>query len=55
MEGFSLKLLTQNIASSQKVERIIDILKIIRPDILLLQEVTLTTAQLQAAVQHFKN
>ena len=46
----TFKLVSRNIASSKRLERIIDIVKSEKPDLLLLQEVTLTTAQLQAAV-----
>ena len=47
----AFKLVSRNIASSKKLERIIDIVKSEKPDLLLLQEVTLTTAQLKAVVQ----
>ena len=49
MEGF--KLVSRNIASSKRLERIIDIVKRENPDLLLLQEVTLTTSQLKAVLQ----
>ena len=49
MEGF--RLLSCNIASSKKMERIIDIVKSKKPDLLLLQEVTLSTAQFQAVLE----
>ena len=45
------KLMSRNIASSQRLERIVDYLKSDKPDLLLLQEVTLTTSQLQEAVK----
>ena len=51
MEGPKFKCISQNIASSRKVERIVDILKRSCPDLLLLQEVTLTTDQLKTAVK----
>ena len=54
MAANSFKTISQNIASSKKVERITEILKRQKPDIMLLQEVTLTTAQLQAAVLPFQ-
>lgn len=48
MEGF--RLVSRNIASSKRLERIIDIVKSEKPDVLLLQEVSLTTAELQAVL-----
>ena len=48
------KMVSRNIASSQRLERIIDCLKSERPDLLLLQEITLTTAQLQATVEQLQ-
>ena len=51
MEGPRLKIISQNIASSRKVEKISDIIKRSSPDLLLMQEVTLSTAQLKEAVQ----
>ena len=51
MEEPSFSLISQNVASSQRIERITDILKRRKPDILFLQEVTLTTVQIQAAVE----
>jgi exonuclease III len=50
MAGQNFKIVSQNIASSQKTDFILDILRSDSPDLLLLQEVTLTTAQLLAAV-----
>ena len=50
MAGLNFTFISQNIASSKKLERITETLKRKQPDILFLQEVTLTTAQLQAAV-----
>ena len=44
------RLVSRNIASSKRLERLIDIVKSEKPDLLLLQEVTLTTAQLQAVL-----
>ena len=54
MEGPSFTFISQNVASSHRVERIADILKRKQPDILFLQEVTLTTSQIQDAVQALK-
>ena len=54
MEGKTFKLVSRNIASSQRLERIVDCLKSEKPDLLLLQEVTLTTAQLQATVKQLQ-
>ena len=51
MAGHSLTIISQNVASSQRLERITDILKRKKPDILFLQEVTLTSTQIQAALQ----
>ena len=51
MEVTSFKLISQNIASSKRVERIQDIVKSECPDLLFLQEVTLKTAELKAALQ----
>ena len=51
MAATTFKLVSRNIASSKRLERIIDILKSEKPDLLLLQEVTLTTVQLQAVVK----
>ena len=54
MEPSSFTVISQNIASSHRVERIADLLKRKQPDVLLLQEVTLTTEQIHAAVQALK-
>ena len=51
MERQVFKLISQNIASSQRVERITNVLKSDKPDLFLIQEITLTTAQLLAAVE----
>ena len=51
MADQTFKLVSRNIASSQRLERIKDYVKSEKPDLLLLQEVTLTTLQLKAAVQ----
>ena len=51
MEAQSFNLISQNIASSKIVERILDVIKSKCPDILLLQEVTLKTSELIAALQ----
>ena len=48
----NFKLISKNIASSKRIELIIDILKTGKPHLLLLQEVTLSTVQLQTAVSH---
>ena len=52
MEVPIFKVLTRNIASSRRTERIIDVLKTEKPDLLLLQEVTLSTAELSAALHN---
>ena len=51
MERHRFKYISQNIASSRKIERVTELLKRCSPDLLLLQEVTLTTAQLKTAVE----
>ena len=51
MAAVTFKLVSRNIASSKIIERIIDIVRSEKPDLLLLQEVTLTTAQLEAVLQ----
>ena len=51
MEGF--RLISCNIASSKRLERVLDLVKSKKPDLLLLQEVTLTSAQFKAALQPF--
>ena len=51
MAAHSFKLISRNVASSRKQEFIRDILKTEKPHLLLLQEVTLPTKQLQEAVQ----
>ena len=51
MAAHNFKLVSKNIASSRRVEFVLEILRTERPHLLLLQEVTLTTAQLLAAVQ----
>ena len=51
MAGPSFNFISQNIASSRSIVRITDILKRNSPDLLFLQEVTLTTDQIQTAVQ----
>ena len=52
MEVHNFKLVTRNIAGSKTTERIIDVLKSEKPDLLLLQEVTLSTEELKAALQN---
>jgi exonuclease III len=56
MAGNYFRIVTRNIASSKRPERIVDIVKSEKPDLLLLQEVTLSTTELQAALQgtHYK-
>ena len=53
MEGPKFKLISQNIASSHRLERITDVLKREKPDLFLIQEVTVSTIQLQAAIEPF--
>ena len=52
MEVQSFKLITRNIASSKRTERILEVLKREKPDLLLLQEVTLSTTELEFALQN---
>ena len=52
MEVQSFKLVTRNIAGSKRTERIVDVLKSEKPDLLLLQEVTLSTEELKVAIQN---
>ena len=54
MEGQNFKLISQNIASSQRLERITDVVKSEKPDLFLIQEITLNTVQLQAALDPFQ-
>ena len=55
MEPQNFKLISQNIDSSKQVERITDVLKSESPDLFLLQEITLSMEQLQAALEPFQN
>ena len=52
MAAPNFRLVTRNIAGSKRLERIVEILKSERPDLLLLQEVTLNTAELKVALQN---
>ena len=54
MADSPVKVLTMNIASSKKTERIVDIIKTEQPDLFLLQEVTLSSGELRAALQNLQ-